>query len=177
MSDLNTTQHYSTLLNTSEELYDAYHFIVSNDFMGGDFYLKKTDMASVVDYVLRSPLHGSYEEKLDTLTNVLLHTLNDFDTYFKYDVNYLHDTYNSINDMRVSAFRNYLLDPKLASVLGDTLDTVKDTFATFLAEFIPGGMLADAFIELVDSENGSWEYAQVTEHNLMTCEDWEQADK
>lgn len=33
------------------------------------------------------------------------------------------------------------------------------------------------FIELVDSENGSWEYAQVTEHNLMTCEDWEQADK
>ncbi|WP_180754293.1 hypothetical protein [Alloscardovia omnicolens] len=130
-------------------------------------------MASAVDYVLRSPLHGSYEEKLDTLTNVLLHPLNDFDTFFKYDVNYLHDTYNSINDMRVSAFRDYLLDPKLASVLEDTLDTVKDTFATFLAEFIPGGMLADAFIELVDSENGSWEYAQVTEHNLMTCEDWE----
>ncbi|WP_423858720.1 hypothetical protein [Alloscardovia omnicolens] len=77
----------------------------------------------------------------------------------------------------MSAFRDYLLDPKLASVLGDTLDTVKDTFATFLAEFIPDGMLADAFIELVDSENGSWEYAQVTEHNLMTCEDWEQADK
>ena len=24
-------------LNTTEELHDAYHFIVTNDFMGGDF--------------------------------------------------------------------------------------------------------------------------------------------
>ena len=79
------------------------------------------------------------------MTNVLLHTLNDFDTYFKYDVNYLHDTYTSINDIHVTALGKLLHDPELASVLEDTLETVKDTIATFLAEFIPDGMLADAF--------------------------------
>ena len=133
-------------------------------------------MASAVDYVLRSPLHGSYEEKLDTLTNVLVDKLDDFDTHFKYDVNYLHDPYNSINDMHVSALGKLLFDPKLASVLGDTLKTVKDTIATFLADFIPDGMLADAFIELVDSENGLWEHSKVIEDKLMAREDWVQAD-
>lgn len=57
-------------------------------------------------------------------------------------------------------------------ILSPAQESVKDSIITVLGNYIPDDVLADAFLELINSENGSWEHAKVPQELLNRPMAW-----